>query len=156
MVLNVRLIITYGGNDVEVKNLQFMPPTDISSTNSSTVLPTSALMNGAEVLRTAADWSWRLPELASKPSGPTLPWNCLRVEDTMTWGVSTFSCVHFLLVINWGSLSRMPLQEAIDTFSYLISELDKLGIAYVCLVRYLTYTDSTYDGMLFSLLSRYI
>ena len=50
----------------------------------------------------------------------------------------------------------MPLQEAIDTFSYLISELDKLGIAYVCLVRYLTYTDSTYDGMLFSLLSRYI
>ncbi|KAF4617635.1 hypothetical protein D9613_005854 [Agrocybe pediades] len=44
--------------------------------------------------------------------------------------------------------SSMPLQETIDTYSYLITELDKLGLAYICLVRYLPYTDSTYDGVL--------
>ncbi|KAF9568769.1 FMN-linked oxidoreductase [Agrocybe pediades] len=42
----------------------------------------------------------------------------------------------------------MPLQETIDTYSYLVTELDKLGLAYICLVRYLPYTDSTYDGVL--------
>ncbi|KAK0447211.1 FMN-linked oxidoreductase [Armillaria borealis] len=30
----------------------------------------------------------------------------------------------------------MPIQETLDTFRYLISELDKLGIAYVTLMRY--------------------
>ncbi|KAG7445332.1 FMN-linked oxidoreductase [Guyanagaster necrorhizus] len=40
----------------------------------------------------------------------------------------------------------MPLQETVDTFSYLISELDKLGIAYVALVRYAERLDPVIDG----------
>jgi 2,4-dienoyl-CoA reductase-like NADH-dependent reductase (Old Yellow Enzyme family) len=30
----------------------------------------------------------------------------------------------------------MPLQETLDTFRYFISEADKLGLAYISLVRY--------------------
>jgi len=44
------------------------------------------------------------------------------------------------------SINRMPLEEAIATFSYLVSELDKLGVSYICLVRYLPYVDAEYDG----------
>ncbi|KAG7441376.1 FMN-linked oxidoreductase [Guyanagaster necrorhizus] len=40
----------------------------------------------------------------------------------------------------------MPLKETVDTFSYLISELDKLGIAYVALVRYAEQLDPVIDG----------
>ncbi len=40
----------------------------------------------------------------------------------------------------------MPLQEALDTFRYLITELNRLGIAYVALVRYAESLDSVIDG----------
>ncbi|KAF8188254.1 hypothetical protein K438DRAFT_1972441 [Mycena galopus ATCC 62051] len=40
----------------------------------------------------------------------------------------------------------MPLQETIDTFGYLFGELDKLGLAYVCLVRYSEILDPVFDG----------
>ncbi|KAK0447215.1 hypothetical protein EV421DRAFT_2008686 [Armillaria borealis] len=40
----------------------------------------------------------------------------------------------------------MPIQETLDTFRYLISELDKLGIAYVTLMRYVEAFDTTGRG----------
>lgn len=40
----------------------------------------------------------------------------------------------------------MPLQETLDTYSYFISEADKLGISYICLVRYHDTYDVQYDG----------
>ncbi|SJL13126.1 related to N-ethylmaleimide reductase [Armillaria ostoyae] len=40
----------------------------------------------------------------------------------------------------------MPIQETLDTFRYLISELDKLGIAYVTLMRYVDAFDTTRRG----------
>ncbi|KAF9568768.1 FMN-linked oxidoreductase [Agrocybe pediades] len=41
----------------------------------------------------------------------------------------------------------MPLQETIETFSYLITELDKLNIGYICLLRYLPFMDPAFDGV---------
>ncbi|KAG5638345.1 hypothetical protein H0H81_000588 [Sphagnurus paluster] len=40
----------------------------------------------------------------------------------------------------------MPLQETLDTFNYFISEADKLGLAYITLVRYIPATDVEFDG----------
>ena len=40
----------------------------------------------------------------------------------------------------------MPLQETLDTFSYFISEVDKLGLAYIVLVRYMEVSDPIIDG----------
>ncbi|KAK0484426.1 hypothetical protein IW261DRAFT_836759 [Armillaria novae-zelandiae] len=40
----------------------------------------------------------------------------------------------------------MPIQETLDTFGYFISELDKFGIAYVALMRYVDAFDSTGRG----------
>ncbi|KAJ7273099.1 flavoprotein NADH-dependent oxidoreductase [Mycena rebaudengoi] len=40
----------------------------------------------------------------------------------------------------------MPLQETIDTFGYLLSEIDKLGLSYVTLVRYHPSQDPVIDG----------
>ncbi|KIK59821.1 hypothetical protein GYMLUDRAFT_44285 [Collybiopsis luxurians FD-317 M1] len=40
----------------------------------------------------------------------------------------------------------MPLEETIETYSYFISEADKLGIAYISLVRYLDMFDPVIDG----------
>ncbi|KAF8337263.1 flavoprotein NADH-dependent oxidoreductase [Amanita rubescens] len=40
----------------------------------------------------------------------------------------------------------MPLQETLDTFSYFISEADKLGLAYIILVRYMEFVDPIIDG----------
>lgn len=40
----------------------------------------------------------------------------------------------------------MPLQETLDTFSYFISEADKLGLAYITLVRYVESFDPVFDG----------
>ncbi|KAK0484429.1 hypothetical protein IW261DRAFT_1330659 [Armillaria novae-zelandiae] len=40
----------------------------------------------------------------------------------------------------------MPIQETLDTFRYFISELDKLGIAYVTLMRYVASFDVTGRG----------
>ncbi|KAK0431022.1 hypothetical protein EV421DRAFT_1912261 [Armillaria borealis] len=44
------------------------------------------------------------------------------------------------------SVKKMPLQETLDTFRYLISELDSLGTAYVALVRYAESLDPVIDG----------
>ncbi|KAK0460573.1 uncharacterized protein EV420DRAFT_1671131 [Desarmillaria tabescens] len=41
----------------------------------------------------------------------------------------------------------MPLQETLDTFWYLISEIDKLGIAYITLMRYAEHLDPVIDGV---------
>jgi len=41
---------------------------------------------------------------------------------------------------------RMPLQEAIDTYSYFITEADKLNLAYITLLRYHPFLDFEYDG----------
>ncbi|KAJ7268124.1 hypothetical protein B0H12DRAFT_1097191 [Mycena haematopus] len=40
----------------------------------------------------------------------------------------------------------MPLQDTIDTFGYLLREVNKLGLSYVVLVRYNAYTDPEFDG----------
>ncbi|PBL03820.1 FMN-linked oxidoreductase [Armillaria gallica] len=41
---------------------------------------------------------------------------------------------------------RMPLEETLQTFSYFSSEVDKLKIAYVTLVRYAEFLDPIIDG----------
>jgi len=40
----------------------------------------------------------------------------------------------------------MPLQDTIDTFGYLLKEVEKLGVAYVALMRYSPYLDLEFDG----------
>ncbi|KAJ6606263.1 flavoprotein NADH-dependent oxidoreductase [Mycena vulgaris] len=40
----------------------------------------------------------------------------------------------------------MPLQETIDTFGYLLREVNKLGLAYVALARYSLRLDPEFDG----------
>ena len=40
----------------------------------------------------------------------------------------------------------MPLQETLDTYSYFITEADKLNLAYFTLVRYHPSQDGEYDG----------
>lgn len=39
----------------------------------------------------------------------------------------------------------MPLQETIDTFSYFLTEADKLNLAYITLTRYSPYLDVEYE-----------
>ena len=41
----------------------------------------------------------------------------------------------------------MPLQETLDTFSYIISEADRLGLAYIVLSRYVEAFDPIFDGV---------
>ena len=41
----------------------------------------------------------------------------------------------------------MPLEETLDTYTYYFSELDKLGLAYIVIVRYTPYMDAEYDGL---------
>ncbi|KAJ3502011.1 hypothetical protein NLJ89_g9079 [Agrocybe chaxingu] len=41
----------------------------------------------------------------------------------------------------------MPLQETLDTFSYFITEADKLNLSYIVLVRYTTGFDIEIDGV---------
>ena len=43
----------------------------------------------------------------------------------------------------------MPLQETLDTYSYFITEADKLNLAYFTLVRYHPSQDGEYDGTYF-------
>ncbi|CAK5282318.1 unnamed protein product [Mycena citricolor] len=40
----------------------------------------------------------------------------------------------------------MPLQDAIDTYSYLLKAVDTMGLSYVALVRYSEAFDPEYDG----------
>ena len=40
----------------------------------------------------------------------------------------------------------MSLQETLDTYSYFISEADKLGLAYITLLRYVEALDPVFDG----------
>lgn len=40
----------------------------------------------------------------------------------------------------------MPLQETLDTFSYFITEADRLGLAYFLLTRYMEALDPIFDG----------
>lgn len=40
----------------------------------------------------------------------------------------------------------MPLQETLDTFSYFISEADKIGLSYIVLLRYAEALDPVFDG----------
>lgn len=42
----------------------------------------------------------------------------------------------------------MPLQETLDTFSYFITEADKLNLSYLTLVRYHPSFDVEIDGMM--------
>ena len=44
---------------------------------------------------------------------------------------------------------RMPLQETLDTYSYFITEADKLNLAYFTLVRYQPSSDVEFDGTYF-------
>ena len=43
----------------------------------------------------------------------------------------------------------MPLQETLDTYSYFITEADKLNLAYFTLVRYQPSLDVEFDGTYF-------
>jgi hypothetical protein len=40
----------------------------------------------------------------------------------------------------------MPLQETLDTYTYFISEADKLNLSYIALVRHSTTMDVEIDG----------
>ncbi|KAJ7718637.1 hypothetical protein B0H16DRAFT_421664 [Mycena metata] len=40
----------------------------------------------------------------------------------------------------------MPLEDTIETFGYLLRQVNKLGLAYVGFVRYLPYLDPEFDG----------
>ncbi|KAJ7718650.1 hypothetical protein B0H16DRAFT_1433291 [Mycena metata] len=40
----------------------------------------------------------------------------------------------------------MPLEDTIETFGYLLREANKLGLAYIALMRYLPYLDPEFDG----------
>jgi hypothetical protein len=40
----------------------------------------------------------------------------------------------------------MPLQDALDTYTYFISEADKLNLAYITLVRLTPIMDIKIDG----------
>ena len=40
----------------------------------------------------------------------------------------------------------MPLKETLDTFSYFISEADKIGLSYIVLLRYTEALDPVFDG----------
>ncbi|KAF8882047.1 flavoprotein NADH-dependent oxidoreductase [Gymnopilus junonius] len=42
----------------------------------------------------------------------------------------------------------MPIDETLDTYKYYFAELDKLGLSYITLVRYLPIFDATFDGVL--------
>ncbi|KAK2459474.1 hypothetical protein APHAL10511_008508 [Amanita phalloides] len=42
----------------------------------------------------------------------------------------------------------MPLQETLDTFTYFITEADKLGLSYITLLRYAPALDVEFDGKL--------
>ena len=48
---------------------------------------------------------------------------------------------------------RMPLQETLDTYSYFITEADKLNLAYFTLVRYQPSLDAEFNGMYFRRMS---
>ncbi|KAF8958004.1 flavoprotein NADH-dependent oxidoreductase [Flammula alnicola] len=41
----------------------------------------------------------------------------------------------------------MPLQDTLDTYSYFITEADKLNLSYIVLVRYSKTFDAEYDGV---------
>ncbi|KAK0224177.1 hypothetical protein IW262DRAFT_1269047 [Armillaria fumosa] len=51
--------------------------------------------------------------------------------------------------------NRMPIQETLDMFRYFISELDKLGIAYVTLMRYVDAFDFTGRGTKHDVINAY-
>ena len=40
----------------------------------------------------------------------------------------------------------MPLQDTLDTFGHIVSEADKLGLAYITLVRAVSKLDVVFDG----------
>ncbi|KAJ7151606.1 hypothetical protein C8R46DRAFT_1229138 [Mycena filopes] len=40
----------------------------------------------------------------------------------------------------------MPLKDTLETFTYLISEADKMGLSYIVLCRYVAYRDPIVDG----------
>ncbi|KAF8330091.1 flavoprotein NADH-dependent oxidoreductase [Amanita rubescens] len=40
----------------------------------------------------------------------------------------------------------MPLQETLDTYTYFITEADKLGLSYITLLRYVKSLDPVFDG----------
>ncbi|KAG6917359.1 hypothetical protein DXG01_002824 [Tephrocybe rancida] len=40
----------------------------------------------------------------------------------------------------------MPLQETLDTYKYYLTAADKLGLAYITLVRYVPHADVEFDG----------
>lgn len=40
----------------------------------------------------------------------------------------------------------MPLDETIETYSYLLTKIDKLGLAYICFQRHLAFLDVKIDG----------
>ncbi|KAF7364077.1 Oxidored-FMN domain-containing protein [Mycena sanguinolenta] len=42
----------------------------------------------------------------------------------------------------------MPLQDTVDTYGYLLREVENLGLSYVTLMRYLAFADVEYDGKL--------
>lgn len=44
----------------------------------------------------------------------------------------------------------MPLEETLETFSYFITEADKLRLAYIALARYGEFGDPIIDGTHFN------
>jgi hypothetical protein len=50
------------------------------------------------------------------------------------------------------TLNSMPLEDTLETFSYFITEADKLGLAYITLLRYIEFFDLLIDGAYHSFL----
>ncbi len=64
-------------------------------------------------------------------------------------GILDVGSVHFFTKSSFHQLinrSRMPLQDTLDTFSYFISEADKLKLAYITLCRHSPLFDPPVDG----------
>lgn len=63
-------------------------------------------------------------------------------------------CVtRFFLVAGGANDVGMPLDDTIATFGHLLREVDKLGLAYVALVRYNPLRDPEFDGARVSCIS---
>ncbi|KAJ7798398.1 flavoprotein NADH-dependent oxidoreductase [Mycena olivaceomarginata] len=103
-----------------------MAPTATSYTNSSTPPPTAAPTNGAAVPKTAPDSRIETLKVLREVWGPDVG-----LKLSPTGGANDVG---------------MPLDDTIATFGHLLREVDKLGLAYVALVRYNPLRDPEFDG----------
>ncbi|KAJ7746807.1 hypothetical protein DFH07DRAFT_1038180 [Mycena maculata] len=101
---------------VEHGDPQFMAPTPTLSTSSSTPHPTSAPMNGEEVWKIVHAFALDALKALIEVYGPDVALKLSPAGGYNDMGMS--------------------LQETIDTFGYLLHEVNKLRLSYIALVCY--------------------